>query len=311
MLGLGESGNFPAAIKAVSEWFPKRERAFATGIFNAGSNVATMIGPPVFVWIAARYGWRTCFVVTPVIGSISLTLWWLLYRSPAKHRWVTPEELALIQSDADERQDEPPMKWVRVIRIRKTWGCILAKFFSDPVWWFYLTWLALYFKNARGLSLKEIGWALPCIYLMADFGSVFGGWLSGWLIGRGWAPARARKACMFGFALCMPLAATAVLMPKTWMAVALISLATSAHQAWSANLYTLTSDLFPKTAVASVTGLGGFMGGMGGVLFTALLPGYLVTHFGYGPVFVIMGSGHLVGFACAHFLLGKLERVRA
>ena len=311
MLGLGESGNFPAAIKAVSEWFPKRERAFATGIFNAGSNVATMIGPPVFVWIAARYGWRTCFVVTPVIGTVSLTLWWLLYRSPARHRWVTPEELALIQSDSDEQQDEPPMKWVRVIRIRKTWGCILAKFFSDPVWWFYLTWLALYFKNARGLSLKEIGWALPCIYLMADFGSVFGGWLSGWLIGRGWAPARARKACMFGFALCMPVAATAVLMPKTWMAVALISLATSAHQAWSANLYTLTSDLFPKTAVASVTGIGGFMGGMGGVLFTALLPGYLVTHFGYGPVFVIMGSGHLVGFACAHFLLGRLERVRA
>jgi len=308
LLGLGESGNFPAAIKAVTEWFPKRDRAFATGIFNAGTNVATMIGPPLFVWMNGHFGWRACFLITASTGALCLAAWWFFYRLPREHKWVNEAELAIIESDPEEKA-EARVGWAQALRIRQTYGFALAKFFSDPVWWFYLTWLTLYFKEARGLSLEQIGWALPVIYLMADFGSVFGGWLSGFLIWRGWPSGKARKVTMAFFALCMPVAATAVAAPKTWMAVALISLATSAHQGWSANLYTTVSDVFPKSAVASVTGLGGFLGGVGGIIFTALLPGYLITYFGYLPVFVIMGSFHLIGWMCVHIFLGDMRKL--
>jgi ACS family hexuronate transporter-like MFS transporter len=307
MLGLGESGNFPAAIKAVSEWFPKRDRAFATGIFNAGTNVATMIGPPLFVWMNNLVGWRMCFIITASTGAICLALWWWYYRLPRQHWHPNEAELELIHSDKDEER-EPTLSWTDALRYKQTYGFALAKFFSDPVWWFYLTWLALYFKEARGLSLEQIGWALPVIYLMADFGSVAGGWVSGFLMRRGWPHGRARKVTMGFFALCMPVAATAVIVPKTWMAIALISLATAAHQGWSANLYTTVSDVFPKSAVASVTGIGGFMGGMGGVVFTALLPGFIVTYFGYQPVFIMMGGFHIVAWTCAHFLLGDMRK---
>ena len=308
LLGLGESGNFPAAIKAVTEWFPKRDRAFATGIFNASTNVAVMVGPPLFVWMNAHLGWRACFVITASSGALCLALWWFFYRLPRQHRWVNEAELAIIESDPEEKA-EARISWAQALRIRQTYGFALGKFFSDPVWWFYLTWLTLYFKEARGLSLEQIGWALPVIYLMADFGSVAGGWLSGFLIRRGWPSGKARKTVMAFFALCMPVAATAVVAPKTWMAIALISLATAAHQGWSANLYTTVSDVFPKSAVASVTGLGGFLGGVGGVIFTALIPGFVVTYFGYLPVFVIMGSFHLIAWTCVHIFLGDMRRL--
>ncbi len=306
LLGLGESGNFPAAIKAVSEWFPKKDRAFATGIFNAGTNVAAMAGPPLFVWMNGHFGWRTCFLITASTGLICLILWWTIYRVPRQHKWVNEDELAVIESDPEEKS-EVRVSWGEALRYQETRGFALAKFFSDPVWWFYLTWLALYFSRVRHLSLTEIGWALPVIYLTADFGSVAGGWVSGWLIGRGWPNGKARKVTMGCFALCMPIAAFAVAVPQTWMAVALISLATAAHQGWSANLYTTVSDVFPKNAVASVIGIGGFMGGIGGTLFTALLPGYLIRHFGYFPLFVMMGGFHLIAWTCVHFYLGEMK----
>jgi ACS family hexuronate transporter-like MFS transporter len=310
LLGLGESGNFPSAIKAVTEWFPKKDRAFATGIFNAGTNVATMIGPPLFVWMNSQFGWRACFLITASTGAVCLALWWSFYRLPHEHPAVNAAELALIQSDPDETK-EPSIGWTQALRIRQTYGYALAKFFSDPVWWFYLTWLTLYFKEARGLSLEQIGWALPVIYLMADFGSVMGGWVSGWLMRRGWSNGKARKSTMLFFALCMPVAALAVVAPSVPLAVALVSLATAAHQGWSANLYTTVSDVFPRNAVASVTGIGGFLGGMGGVVFTALLPGYIVTHFGYKPMFVIMGSFHLIAWTCAHVLMGRMVKLES
>lgn len=310
LLGLGESGNFPAAIKAVSEWFPKKDRAFATGIFNAGTNVATMIGPPLFVWMNSHFGWRDCFLITASTGLICLLLYWFYYRVPSEHRNVNPAELAYIHGDPEEAV-QVRIGWFQALRYRETYGFALAKFFSDPVWWFYLTWLVLYFKEARGLSLEQIGWALPFIYLMADFGSVMGGWVSGWLMRHGWPHAKARKATMAFFALCMPVAACAVIVPNVIAAIVLISIATSAHQGWSANLYTTVSDVFPRGAVASVTGIGGFLGGMGGVIFTALLPGYIITWFGYGPMFVIMGSFHLIGWLCMHTFMGSMDRARA
>ena len=309
MLGLGESGNFPAAIKSVAEWFPKKDRAFATGIFNAGSNVASMVGPPLFVWMALRHGWRACFLITGGLGFVWLALWIVMYRLPHQHPRANKAEVDYIHSDDDEQTVEPTVGWLRALGRKETWGFTLAKFLTDPVWWFYLYWLPPYFYDVRKFNLQELAWALPVIYLMADFGSVAGGWLSGYFIRRGWPNGKARKGAMAVCAACMPLAALSVLAHSPILAVALVSLATSAHQGWSANLYTTVSDVFPKNAVASVTGIGGCLGGFGGFLFSAVIPGYVVTHFGYTPVFLIMGCFHLTALIVVHKLLGDMKRI--
>lgn len=293
LLGFGESGNFPAAIKAVAEWFPRKDRAFATGIFNAGTNVASMIGPPLFVWLSAHYGWRNCFLWTASTGFVWVVAWLLMYRHPPAV--VDPEE-----SHSQER-----IGWTQALRYRATWAFALGKFLSDPVWWFYLFWLPKYLYEVRQFNMTEIGWALPVVYLMADFGSVGGGWLPGRLIRRGWPVARARQLAMLVCALAMPVAATSVFTALPWLAIALVSLATAAHQGWSANLFTTTSDAFPSGAVASVTGIGGCAGGIGGFLFSAILPGFVVSHFGYTPMFVLMGGMHLIAWLVLRALLWK------
>jgi ACS family hexuronate transporter-like MFS transporter len=310
MLGFGESGNFPAAIKAVAEWFPKKDRAFATGLFNAGTNVASMIGPPLFVWMSATYGWRNCFLITASLGFILAVAWRVVYRVPEMHAAVNQAELAYIKSDADEAANEPKIGWVAALRYRETWGFALAKFLSDPVWWFYLYWLPSYLFDVRKFNLKEIGWALPVVYLMADFGSVGGGWISGYLMRRGWSNSKARKTTMAVCAGLMPVAAMSVLARNPVLAVALAGLATASHQGWSANLYTSTSDVFPKAAVASVTGIGSAMGGLGGVIFSSLLPAYIVIHFGYTPIFMIMGGMHLTALLIFQLLMGRMQRLR-
>ncbi len=283
MLGFGEAGNFPAAIKSVAEWFPKKDRAFATGVFNAGSNVASMIGPPVFVWLNWRFGWRASFLVTGLSGFVWLVFWLVFYRRP-------PE---IVDPSAEVVKQ---VGWRAALAQRPTWGFAIAKFLTDPVWWFYLYWLPKYLFDARKFNLSEIGWALPVVYLMADAGSVGGGWFSGWLMRRGMDAPQARNTAMIACAGCMPVAAMAVFTPNTAVTIALVSLATAAHQGWSANLFTTTSDAFPKESVASVTGIGGFAGGLGGFLFSAVIPGWVVTHFGYTPMFVFMGTLHLVAW---------------
>jgi MFS transporter, ACS family, hexuronate transporter len=280
MLGLGEAGNFPAAIKAVAEWFPPKDRAFATGIFNAGTNVASMVGPPVFVALSLAYGWRACFLVTSALGLVWFAAWLAIYREPPVV--------------VDKASAEARIGWMAALGSRETWGFALGKFLTDPVWWFYLYWLPPYLYDVRKFDLKQIGWALPVVYLMADFGSVGGGWFSGFLIRRGWTTQRARRGAMALCAFCMPIAAMAVFAPGPVGTIALMGLATAAHQGWSANLYTITSDLFPKEAVASVTGIGGCAGGLGGFLFSAIIPGFVVTHFGYTPMFVFMGTLHVL-----------------
>jgi len=296
MLGFGESGNFPAAIKAVAEWFPKKDRAFATGIFNAGTNVASMIGPPVFVLMNAVYGWRTCFLVTAASGFVWVIFWLLLHRNPP-----LPEE--------DRKKGQ--IGWFQSLRYRQTWGFALGKFLTDPVWWFYLFWLPPYLYDARDFDLQQIGWALPVVYLMADFGSVGGGWISGYLIRRGWPNLRARRAAMALCAGAMPIAACAVFAPSPVLAIALVSVATAAHQGWSANLYTITSDVFPTQAVASVTGIGGCAGGLGGFLFSSIIPGIVVTHFGYVPMFVLMGVLHLSALFLMRYFIWLPARASA
>jgi ACS family hexuronate transporter-like MFS transporter len=308
LLGLGESGNFPACIKSVAEWFPPKDRALATGIFNAGTNVASMVGPPLFAWMATTYGWRGAFYITASLGFVWLILWGIFYRTPDTHPRVNRAELEYIQAGA-KPNTEPSIGWMRALQYRETWGFAVAKFLTDPVWWFYLYWLPPYLYDVRKFNLTEIAWALPVVYLMADIGSVGGGWLSGALIRSGWGVARARKTAMAVFAASMPIAALAALAGNPIVAIALVSLATSSHQGWSANLYTTTSDVFPRSAVASVTGIGGFAGGLGGFLFSAIIPGYVVTHWGYTPVFLTMGCFHLAALFFVHRLMGSLKRI--
>lgn len=309
LLGLGESGNFPSAIKATAEWFPKKDRAFATGIFNAGTNVASMVGPPAFAIMVAQYGWRGCFLITGVLGFLWLLLWLPSYRRPEEHPGVNAQEKEYILSD-QESASEPAIGWMAALRFRETWGFALAKFLSDPVWRFYSYWLPVYLYDVRGFDMKQVGWALPFIYLMADFGSVGGGWLSGYFMRKGYAIGRARKLAMGICAGFMPIAVTAVLVDDAFPAILLMSLATAAHQGWSANLFTTTSDVFPRPAVGSVTGIGGFAGGVGSVLFASLLPGWLIPLFGYKPIFLVFGGFHLTGLLLLHLLMRDLTPVR-
>jgi ACS family hexuronate transporter-like MFS transporter len=284
MLGLGEAGNFPAAIKAVAEWFPPKDRAFATGIFNSGTTLSSMLGPPAFVWLNMRYGWRSCFVLTSGLGVVWVIAWLAIYRVPEAA--TEPLETA--------SGFEPKIGWREALRSRATVAFALGKFLTDPVWWFYLFWLPPYLYDVRKFDLTQIGWALPVVYLMAGIGSMAGGWLSGFLIERGWETARARRTAMAVCAFMMPVATMAVFAPGPILTIALIGLATAAHQGWSANLYTVASDRFPKGAVASVTGIGGCAGGLGGFLFSAIIPGFVVTHFGYTPMFVFTGTLHVL-----------------
>ena len=296
MLGLGESGNFPAAIKAVAEWFPPQERALATGIFNAGTTVASIIGPPALVWMSSIYGWRSAFVFTAALGVVWLAMWWPTYRTPVVDR---------------TQAAEPQIGWGEAFQHRETWGFALGKFFSDPVWWFYLFWLPLYLYDVRKFDMRQVSWVLPVMYSMSAVGSVLGGWISGMLLKRGWAPGRARKTAMALCAALMPIAALGVVVPSPMWAIFLFGLALAGHQGWSANLYTTTSDVFPKNAVASVIGIGGAAGGIAGVLFSAVIPGYVIPVVGYRPVFLIMGFFYVIAWIAVHHYMGDLTRIKA
>jgi ACS family hexuronate transporter-like MFS transporter len=311
LLGAGEAGNFPAAIKTTAEWFPKKERAFATGIFNAGTNVGAVIAPPIVVWLTLEWGWRAAFVFTGAVGFAWLALWLVVYRPPEAHPWLAKEELALIQSDSEEAAPKPQRPWKSILRIRKAQGFILAKFMTDPIWWFFIFWLPSYLKTERGFTLKMIGYFAWIPFLAADIGSVFGGWLSSFLIKRGWTVNRARKTAMAVCAFMMPAGIVAVFTPNVWVALALISVAASAHQGWSANVFTLSSDLFAKKDVGAVVGLGGSGGAIGGMILS-LTAGYILQFFGtYVPLFIIAGIMHPLAFLLIQFVfIPVIEPVR-
>jgi ACS family hexuronate transporter-like MFS transporter len=266
-LGLGESGNFPAAIKATAEWFPKKERALALGIFNSGANAGAIVAPLVVPWIALTWGWRAAFIFTGLLGFIWIVLWLWLYEIPEKHKKVTKEEIAFIQSDPAEIQSEK-IPWIKLLKYRQTWAFAAGKFLTDPIWWFYIYWLPKFFSQRYGLNLTHLGLPLIVIYTMTTIGSVGGGWLSGTFIKRGWSINKGRKVVMLICAIAIVPIVFASLVPE-WWAVFLIGLATSGHQGWSANLFTTVSDMFPKKAVGSVVGLGGMAGAIGGLLLAA------------------------------------------
>jgi ACS family hexuronate transporter-like MFS transporter len=307
VLGIGESGNFPASIKTVAEWFPRKERALATGIFNAGSNMGAIIAPIAVPWITLRFGWRWAFIATGLLGVPWLIAWLKTYLPPRQHRKLTLGELAYIESDPQEPAQTIP--WSRLISHRQTWAFALAKFLTDPIWWFFLFWLPKFLNTRHGLSLGDLGPPLVAIYIMSDVGSICGGWLSSSFIKKGWSLPRARKTAMLICALAVVPIVIAASVGRLWIAVALIGLATAAHQGWSANLFTLASDMFPRPAVASVVGIGGFGGAIGGMLIAAFT-GFLLEWTGsYVPVFVLAGSAYLAALAIIQLLVPKLEPV--
>jgi ACS family hexuronate transporter-like MFS transporter len=313
-LGLGEGGNFPSAIKAVAIWFPKRERAYATALFNSGSNVGAIVAPAVVPWMALTFGWRSAFVAAGLAGFVWLLFWLPWYETPERSKHLSPAELQYIRSDADSQAGASlKMGWLDILRYKQAWGFIIAKFLTDPVWWFFLIWLPDYFKKTRGLSIKDSWVHLVTIYSLVTVLSIIGGWLVDYLTKRGMAVSRARKVSMFTFA-CTVLPIWAVTQVDNWTAVVLIGVAGASHQAWSANLFTSASDVFPKKAVASVVGLGGMAGSLGGILFP-IYSGKLLDQFaakgdvtaGYAILFAICGFAYLLAFGLNHLLSPKFE----
>jgi MFS transporter, ACS family, aldohexuronate transporter len=308
VLGLGESGNFPASIKAVAEWFPKKERALATGIFNSGTNVGAIIVPLAVPWITVNYGWYWAFIATGAIGFFWLFLWWPLYKSPEHHPRVSPAELEYIRSDPPDPPVKVPLS--QVLPHRQAWAFIVAKFMTDPIWWLYLFWIPDFFSRTYNLDLKKMGPPVFAIYLVASVGSVGGGWLSGWLIKRGWSANAARKTTMLVFALAVVPIIFASKAGNIWVATALVALAAAAHQGWSANVFTIASDTFPRHAVGTVVGFGGMAGAVGGMLI-AKLTGFILEKTGsYLPVFIIAGFAYLAALAIVQVLSPKLEPVK-
>jgi len=304
-LGFGEAAVFPASIKAVAEWFPKKERALATGIFNAGTNVGAIITPLIVPWIVLRWGWQGAFVGIGAIGFVWLFIWLLIYRKPEDHRGVSKAELDYIRSDPQEPAGKT--KWVRLFPLRQTWAFAMGKFLTDPVWWFYLFWVPGFLQSKHGLALTGIGIPIMAIYLISDVGSVAGGWLSSSLIKRGRSVNAARKIAMLICAVGVLPVVFAYHVESTLSAVLLIGLAAACHQGFSANLYTLTSDMFPVRAVGSVTGIGGMAGAIGGWLMAKVVGHVLEWTVSYMIPFAMAGSGYLLALIVIHALTPRLE----
>ncbi len=305
VLGLGESGSFPAAVKTIAEWFPKKERALATGLFNCGTNVGAIAAPLAVPWLTVRYGWQSAFVVLGAVSALWIIPWLIMYRPPQDHPGVSPAELAYIQADPPDPEVRIP--WARLIKYRQTWAFVVAKSMTDPIWWFFLFWLPKFLNTQYGLSITAIGWPLVIIYNLATIGSIFGGWLPAKFFRLGWSANRSRKTAMLLCAITVTPIMFAANAKNLWVAVALIGLATASHQGWSANVFTLPSDMFPRRAVGSVTGIGGFGGGVGGLVI-ATFTGFVLQFTGsYVPMFVIAGSVYLVSLLIVHLLVPRLE----
>ena len=307
-LGFGEAGVFPASIKCVAEWFPKKERALATGIFNAGTNAGAIITPFVVPWIALHWGWRSAFLLTGALGFVWLIFWFLIYRKPDEHPRVSQAELAYIRCDPSEPITK--ISWSALLQHRQAWTFVVGKFLTDPIWWFYLFWVPDFLQRQHGLALMKIGLPIMVIYVISDVGSVAGGWLSSWLIQRGRTVNAGRKITMLICALCVTPIIFAYRIESMWGAVLVIGLAAAAHQGFSANLYTLTSDMFPARAVASVVGIGGMAGAIGGMLIAQVVGHALQWTGSYMIPFVMAGSAYLIALFLIHTLAPRLESAK-
>jgi MFS transporter, ACS family, hexuronate transporter len=306
-LGIGEAGSFPASIKAVAEWFPKRERALATGLFNSGTNVGAIVTPLVVPWLTYRYGWRMAFIGTGGLGLLWIVAWLALYRRPEESDLVSAEELALIGSDSPEPASIH-VPWRSLLTLRQAWAVGLGKFFTDPIWWVYLFWMPDFLSRNLKLDLRGMALPLLVIYSGASVGSIGGGWLSSQLLRRGWSVNASRKTAMLVCALAVTPIMLAARTGNAWLAVCLVALAAGAHQGWSANIYTLASDMFPRGAVASVVGFGTLLGTIAG-MFIAKMVGYILQRTGsYVPIFILAGTAYLVALAFVQILVPGMTR---
>jgi ACS family hexuronate transporter-like MFS transporter len=306
-LGLSESGNFPAAQKATAEWFPKKERALTTGIYNSGANIGAVAAPAVVPWLTVTYGWQEAFIVVGALGFIWIIFWMIMYDKPENKKQVSAAELAHIQSDPPEPVTEK-IPWSKLLTYKQTWAFMIGKFLTDPIWWFYLYWLPKYLNKEYGLTITSLGLPLIVIYTMTSIGSVGGGWFSSNLIKKGWSINNARKTTMLICAMAVVSIIVASQVTDLWTSVILIGIAAAAHQGWSANIFTTASDMFPKKAVGSVTGLGGMAGSIGGMIFAPFI-GYILQWTGsYFVPFVISGTAYLIALGIMHLIVPKLEQ---
>lgn len=318
LLGLAEAGNFPAAVKAVAEWFPKRERALATGIFNSGTSIGAVAAPLLVPLLLSAYGWQEAFIITGALGFVWLVLWWFLYEIPSRHKKITPEEYAFIHIDNEPAVVESAgtLNWSRLLRIRQTWVFIVGKVLTDPIWWFFLFWLPSYFATTFNLDLTKPSLPLAVVYTATTFGSIGGGYLSSYMIRRGWPVLKARKATLLIVAIVVMPIILARYATDIWVAVGIISLAAAAHQAWSTNIFTIVSDIVPKRAVSSVVGIGGMSGSIASTIFP-LLVGYLLQYYeqlgnitaGYNILFIICGLAYLLAWLIIHLLTRRMKPV--
>jgi ACS family hexuronate transporter-like MFS transporter len=313
VLGLGEAGNWPGAAKTVAEWFPIRERAFGMAIFNSGAALGSVIAPPLIVWLSLNYGWRTTFIATGSLGFVWLIFWVLCYQTPERHKWLRDEERQMIRAGqqtapAAGESAGKQLGWFQLLRYRQVWAIVLSRFLTDPVWWLYITWLPKYLADARGFSLVKIGLFAWVPYVAADIGSLSGGWMSGYLIGRGWSVDRSRKLVILIAALLMPAGILAAFAHNAMVALALIGVVLFGFQVWINNVQTLPSDFFSDKAVASVAGLGGTGAGISSMIFI-LSTGWIVDHFSYVPVLVAAGLLAPLGTIILFALSGPIERI--
>ncbi len=308
LLGIGEAANFPACVKTIAHWFPQRERATATGVLNAGANVGAMIAPGILFLLVHYFGWQAAFLITGALGFLWVAAWWILYREPGEHPRLTQSEKDWILQDGAHAEDAPRVPWTRLARERRTWAFIFGKMFSDPIWSFYLFWLPTYLHDVHHVPDGTRALIITGIYLAADAGSLGGGWMSSWLIHRGWAVNRARKTTMGIAAALIPLVAVLAFRSELWLAVVLSGLVVAMHQWWSANLFTTTSDMFPREAIGTVVGMGQ-VGGSGLAMVVQPLIGYCVERFdSYAPVFLVAACAYPVGLLLLHSLAPRLDR---
>lgn len=311
VLGLGEAGNWPGAAKTIAQWFPIRERAFGMAIFNSGAAIGSIVAPPLIVWLSIAYGWRTTFIATGALGFIWLAVWIALYETPERHRWLSDKERAVIregQPSDEGLENSAAPKWRELLRYKQVWAIVVSRFLTDPVWWLYISWLPKYLADARGFSLTKIGLFAWVPYVAADAGSLSGGWISGYLISRGWTVDRARKVVIVFAALLMPAGIFAAFAQDAMVALALIGVVLFGFQVWINNVQTLPSDFFPDRAVASVAGLGGVGAGIGSMIFV-LGTGWIVDHFSYVPVLVSAGLLAPLGTIVLLALCGRIGRI--
>ncbi|CCH57188.1 major facilitator superfamily MFS_1 [Fibrisoma limi BUZ 3] len=317
-LGLGEAGNYPAAVKAVAEWFPQKERGLATGLFNAGTSLGVVAALLIVPWILSNYGWQEVFWITGALGFVWLIFWLIFYDVPARQKRLSAEEYDYIRSGQEtETNQQTPIRWVRLFEQPQTWALITGKGLIDPIYWFFLFWLPSYFSSTFQLDLKKPSLELMIIYAATTIGSIGGGYLSSRLIKRGWGTLRARKTVLFAFAILELSIILAQFATDVWVAVGLISLAVAVHQAWATNVFTLASDLFPKQAVSSAAGIAGMAGAVGGILFPMLVGSLLDTYKaagnlagGYNILFTLCGCTYLVAWTIIHLLTRKPKLVQ-